>query len=119
MLQHSQPSTQIDELKKAKSRGEKVVPDQESKLAHEDEYRQRLLELQQQLSCVPSPTAAFVEESIGPSRAVPPSGSRALHSLESSVSSPSLPALPQQHSAAPASAAPAPATFKFLLPKDY
>ena len=95
------------------------MPDQESKLAHEDEYRQRLLELQQQLSCVPSPTAAFVEESIGPSRAVPPSGSRALHSLESSVSSPSLPALPQQHSAAPASAAPAPATFKFLLPKDY
>ncbi len=95
------------------------MPDQESKLALEDEYRQKLLELQQQLSCVPSPAAAFVEESIGPSRAMPPSGSHALHSLQSSVSSPSLPALLQQHSTAPASAAPAPATFKFLLPKDY
>lgn len=101
-----------------------MVPDQESKLAREDEYKQRLLELQQHLPCVSSPTAAFVEESIVPSRAVPPSGSSALHSLKSSVSSPPLPAPPLQHAtapapAAPAPAAPAPATFKFLLPKDY
>jgi len=84
-----------------------------------------------------SPAAAFVEAvfeaaafeaaafeaaasaSTGPLRAVPPSGSHALQSFESTVASPALPALLQQHSTAPASAAPAPATFKFLLPKDY
>jgi hypothetical protein len=91
--------------------------DQISKMNREPEFRQRLLELQEHLSHVPPPVAAFVEESNIPQHLLSPSDSRS--PPENAVSFPSPLGLLQQHSVAPSAADTSSAIFKFLIPKDY